>query len=144
MKQISLVNGFEMSAKRTRKRIFLEEMERVATLTELVAQIVPHMPSGKTGRTPYPAKLLLRIHFLQQWFGLSDPAMEEALYDIPLYRQFAGLDIGNRGGPDESTLLRFRRLLEEHQLAARMLLSSTPPWLLKGSCSRTAPSLTPH
>lgn len=121
MKQISLGTGFEMSAKRTRKRIFLEEMERVVPWVELVAQIVPHMPSGKTGRPPYPAELLLRIHFLQQWFGLSDPAMEEALYDVPLYRQFAGLDLGSRGVPDESTLLRFRHLLEEHKLAARML-----------------------
>ena len=84
-----------------------------------MAQIVPHMPSGKTGRTPYPAELLLRIHFLQQWFGLSDPAMEEALYDVQLYRQFAGLDLGSRGVPDESTLLRFRHLLEEHKLAAK-------------------------
>ena len=64
----------------------------------------------------------MRIHFLQQWFGLSDPAMEEALYDVPLYRQFAGLDLGSRSVPDESTLLRFRHLLEEHKLAARMLL----------------------
>lgn len=111
-----------MSAKRTRKRIFLEEMERVVPWNDLVAQIVPHMPSGKTGRPPYPAELLLRIHFMQQWFGLSDPAMEEALYDVPLYRQFAGLDLGSRGVPDESTLLRFRHLLEEHKLAARMLL----------------------
>ena len=122
MKQISLGTGFEMSAKRTRKRIFLEEMERVVPWAELVAQIVPFMPPGKTGRPPYPAELLLRIHFLQQWFGLSDPAMEEALYDVPLYRQFAGLDLGSRGVPDESTLLRFRHLLEEHKLAARMLL----------------------
>ena len=122
MKQISLGTGFEMSAKRTRKRIFLEEMERVVPWNDLVAQIVPHMPSGKTGRPPYPAELLLRIHFMQQWFGLSDPAMEEALYDVPLYRQFAGLDLGSRGVPDESTLLRFRHLLEEHKLAARMLL----------------------
>ena len=122
MKQISLSNGFEMSAKRTRKRAFLEEMARVVPWTDLVALIVPHMPPGKTGRPPYPAELLLRIHFLQQWFGLSDPAMEEALYDIPLYRQFAGLDLGNSRLPDESTLLRFRDLLEAHNLAAKMLL----------------------
>ena len=111
-----------MSAKRTRKRAFLEEMERVVPWTDLVALIVPHMPPGKTGRPPYPAELLLRIHFLQQWFGLSDPAMEEALYDIPLYRQFARLDLGNSRLPDESTLLRFRHLLEAHNLAAKMLL----------------------
>lgn len=122
MKQISLGNGFEMSAKRTRKRVFLEEMERVVPWTELVALIAPHMPAGKTGRPPYPAELLLRIHFLQQWFGLSDPAMEEALYDIPLYRQFAGLDLGNSRLPDESTLLRFRHLLEAHSLSSKMLL----------------------
>lgn len=122
MKQISLGNGFERSAKRTRKRAFLEEMERVVPWTELVALIVPYMPAGKTGRPPYPAELLLRIHFLQQWFGLSDPAMEEALYDVPLYRQFAGLDLGNSRLPDESTLLRFRHLLEAHNLSARMLL----------------------
>ena len=122
MKQISLGNGFEMSAKRTKKRAFLEEMERVVPWTDLVALIVPHMPTGKTGRSPYPAELLLRIHFLQQWFGLSDPAMEEALYDVPLYRQFAGLDMGNSRLPDESTLLRFRHLLEAHNLAAKMLL----------------------
>src|SRR5574343_841066 len=122
MKQISLGTGFEMSAKRTRKRIFLEETERVVPWAGLVALLVPPMPPGKTGRPPYPAELLLRIHFLQQWFGLSDPAMEEALYDVPLYRQFAGLDLGSRGVPDESTLLRFRHLLEEHKLAAKMLL----------------------
>ena len=122
MKQIGLGNGFEMSSKRTRKRVFLEEMERVVPWTELVALILPHMPAGKMGRLPYPAELLLRIHFLQQWFGLSDPAMEKALYDIPLYRQFAGLDLGNSRLPDESTLLRFRHLLEAHNLVARMLL----------------------
>ena len=121
MKQISLGNEFGLSAKRTRKRIFLDDMDRVIPWSALLAEIAPHMPPGKTGRPPYPAALLLRIHFLQQWFGLSDPAMEEALYDVPLYRQFAGLDIGQCPVPDESTLLRFRHLLEAHQLAARML-----------------------
>ena len=122
MKQISLGTGFELSAKRTRKRVFLEEMERVVPWQELLTLIVPHMPAGKTGRPPYSAELLLRIHFLQQRFGLSDPAMEEALYDVPLYRQFAGLDVGSGKVPDESTLLRFRHLLETHNLAAHMLL----------------------
>jgi len=98
---------------------------------------VPHMPPGKTGRPPYPAELLLRIHFLQQWFGLSDPAMEEALYDVPLYRQFAGLDLGNRGVPDESTLLRFRHLLEEHKLAAKMLLVINTTLAAQGLMLRT-------
>lgn len=87
MKQISLGTGFETCAKRTQKRVFPEEMERVIPWTELVPQILPHMPSGKTGRPPYPAGLLLRIRFLQQWFGLPAPAVQEALYDIPLKRQ---------------------------------------------------------
>jgi IS5 family transposase len=64
---------------------------------------------------------MLRIHFMQQWFSLSDPAMEEALHDTPIYREFAGLDNGMSRIPDETTILRFRRLLEEHQLADQML-----------------------
>jgi IS5 family transposase len=72
-------------------------------------------------RPPFPVATMLRIHFMQQWFGLSDPAMEEALYDVPLYREFAGLDEGMTRLPDESTILRFRHLLETHGLAAQML-----------------------
>ena len=64
---------------------------------------------------------MLRIHFLKQWFGLSDPAMEEALHDVPLYREFAGLDAGASRLPDESTILRFRHLLEAHNLSGQML-----------------------
>ncbi|MGF6547450.1 IS5 family transposase [Paraburkholderia youngii] len=83
--------------------------------------IEPHYPRGKTGRPPFPIATMLQIHFMQQWFGLSDPAMEEALYDVPLYREFAGLDEGMTRLPDESTILRFRHLLETHGLAAQML-----------------------
>ncbi|BEU75071.1 hypothetical protein MAFF211271_46260 (plasmid) [Ralstonia syzygii subsp. indonesiensis] len=64
---------------------------------------------------------MLRVHFLQQWFGLVDPAMEEALHDVPLYREFAGLDNRTMCPPDESTILRFRHLLEKHKLAAQIL-----------------------
>lgn len=86
IKQLSLASGFELSGKRTRKRVFLEEMDRVVPWAGLVTLIEPHY-SGKsaTGRPPFACELMLRIHFLQQWFGLSDPAMEEALYDVPLY-----------------------------------------------------------
>ncbi len=89
---------------------------------ELVAIIKPHAPAAgpRGGRPPFAVETMLRIHFLQHWFGLSDPAMEEALYDIPLYRQFAGLDIGADRLPDESTILRFRHLLEEHGLSQRI------------------------
>ncbi|PQP04158.1 IS5/IS1182 family transposase, partial [Burkholderia cepacia] len=75
----------------------------------------------KRGRPPFAVEAMLRIHFLQQWFGLSDPAMEEALHDVPLYREFAGLDNWTVRQPDESTILRFRHLLEKHKLAAQIL-----------------------
>ena len=122
MKQISLaVTGFELAAKRTRKREFLEEMDRVVPWSQLLALIAPHAPAGKTGRPPFDPEVMLRIHLLQQFFGHSDPAMEEALHDIPLYREFARLDAGITRLPDESTILRFRHLLEAHDLGAQIL-----------------------
>jgi transposase, IS5 family len=110
-----------LTTKRTRKREFLDEMRRVVPWLKLIALIEPHYPTGKTGRPPFPIATMLHIHFMQQWFGLSDPAMEEALYDVPLYRDFAGLDGGMTRLPDESTILRFRHLLEAHGLAAQIL-----------------------
>jgi len=122
MNQISLSQtGFELSAKRTRKRIFLDEMQCIIPWDILVGMIAKHAPSGANGRPPFPVAVMLRIHFMQQWFTLSDPAMEEALHDVLIYREFAGLDTGMTRIPDESTILRFRRLLEEHNLAAQML-----------------------
>ena len=122
MKQISLAaTGFELAAKRTRKREFLDEMDRVIPWSQLLALIAPHAPAGKTGRPPFAAEVMLRIHLLQQFFGHSDPAMEEALHDIPLYREFAQLDVGTTRLPDESTILRFRHLLEAHDLGAQIL-----------------------
>lgn len=121
MKQADL--GLNLSVKRTRKREFLEEMQRVVPWAELIALIEPHYPKGKTGRPPMGIATMLRVHFLQQWFGLSDPAMEEALHDVPLYREFADLEGPMRRLPDESTILRFRHLLEEHGLAAQILVT---------------------
>lgn len=88
---------------------------------DLLAPIAPHAPAGKTGRPPFALEVMLRIHLLQQFFGHSDPAMEEALHDIPLYREFARLDAGMTRLPDESTILRFRHLLEAHDLGAQIL-----------------------
>jgi IS5 family transposase len=113
--------GLNLSTKRTRKREFLDEMTRVVPWQKLIALIEPHYPKGKTGRPPFPIQTMLRIHFMQQWFSLSYPAMEEALHDIPLYREFAMLGAGMTRLPDESTILRFRHLLEAHGLSARML-----------------------
>ena len=112
-----------MVTKRTRKREFLEEMNLVVPWTELVTLIQSHAPVSKTGRPPFPVSTMLRIHFMQQWFGLSDPAMEEALHDMALFREFAQLDAGATRLPDESTILRFRHFLEAHQLAIQMLAS---------------------
>lgn len=119
MKQQSL--GLGTSSKRTRKREFLDEMERVVPWSDLVALIAPYMPEGRRGRPPFAVEAMLRIHFMQQWFTLSDPAMEEALHDVPLFRDFAGLGGWDERLPDESTILRFRHLLEEHKLSAQIL-----------------------
>jgi IS5 family transposase len=118
MKQADL--GLNLTTKRTRKREFLAEMERVVPWAALVALITPYAPEGRRGRPPFPVETMLRIHFMQQWFTLSDPAMEEALHDVPLFREFAGLN-WDAPLPDETTILRFRRLLEEHKLAPRIL-----------------------
>jgi IS5 family transposase len=90
MKQADL--GLNLSTKRTRKREFLDEMDRVVPWAALVELVAAHAPEGKKGRPPFPIETMLRIHFMQQWFTLSDPAMEEALHDVPLFREFAGLD----------------------------------------------------
>jgi transposase, IS5 family len=106
--------------KRTRREVFLAEMEQVVPWQPLLALIAPHYPSlGRPGRQPYPLETMLRVHFLQQWYGLSDPAMEEALYEIPTLRRFAGLG-GLDTFPDETTILNFRRLLERHGLARKI------------------------
>lgn len=120
MKQADL--GLNLTSKRTRKREFLDEMNRVVPWSELVALVASFAPEGRRGRPPFAVEAMLRIHFMQQWFGLSDPAMEEALHDVPLYREFAGLDNWMTRLPDESTVLRFRRLLEKHKLAAKILV----------------------
>ena len=119
MKQADL--GLNLTTKRTRKREFLDEMNHVVPWPSLVELVTPYAPEGKKGRPPFPVETMLRIHFMQQWFTLSDPAMEEALHDVPLFREFAGLDNWNTRLPDESTILRFRHLLETHKLAAQML-----------------------
>jgi IS5 family transposase len=119
MKQLGL--GLNLSTKKTRKREFLDEMERVVPWAALVQVVQPYYPKAKTGRPPFGIETMLRIHYLQQWFALSDPAMEEALHDMPVFREFAGLDDGVSRLPDESTILRFRHLLERHDLAGDML-----------------------
>jgi IS5 family transposase len=118
--------------KRTRRELFLEEMEQVVPWKALLSLIDPHYPKqGRRGRQPYPMATMLRIHFLQQWYALSDPAMEEALYDTPVMRRFSqlgGLDVI----PDETTILNFRRLLERHDLARQLLFKVNADLSRKG------------
>ena len=118
MKQANL--GLNLSLKRTRKRQFLEQMDQVVPWAALVELIAPYYPEGRTGRPPFSLQTMLRTHFMQQWFTLSDPAMEEAFFDTPLYRDFAQLQELSRL-PDESTVLRFRHRLEAHKLAEQIL-----------------------
>ncbi len=118
MKQFAL--PLNLSHRRTRKREFLDAMERAVPWAALLALIAPLAPRKRTGRPPFALEAMLRIHFLQQWFSLSDLAMEEALFDVPLYREFAGLG-GMSRLPDRVSILRFRHLLEEHRLAEQFL-----------------------
>ena len=121
-------------ALRTRKREFLDEMNLVVPWAELVLLIAPHAPTpgAKGGRPPFAVETMLRIHFVQQWFNLSDPAMEEALYDMALFREFVGLDAGEDSLPDESTILRFRHLLEAHCLSLQILATVNATLAAKG------------
>jgi transposase, IS5 family len=136
MKQADL--GLDLSAKRTRKRQFLDEMERVVPWSELTALIEPHYTKkSSVGRPPFALASMLRIHFLQQWFALSDPAMEEALFDVPLFREFAQLPSGVARLPDESTILRFRHLLEQHGLAEKILAAVNDTLSSKGLLLRS-------
>ena len=118
MKQATL--SLDLSAKKTRKQVFLDQMDQVVPWAALVELIAPYYPEGRTGRPPFSLMTMLRVHFMQQWFTLSDPAMEEAFFDTPLYREFAQLQEFSRL-PDESTILRFRHRLEKHKLAEQIL-----------------------
>jgi len=116
-----MMTGFERYTKKTRRAQFLEEMEQVVPWGKLCALIEPHYPKAGNGRRPVGVERMLRIYFLQQWFNLADPAVEEALYDSVGMRQFVGIDLGREPVPDETTVCKFRHLLEEHGLGGEML-----------------------
>ena len=109
--------GLSRPRKRTRREVFLDQMAAVVPWERFEQLICPHYPVAGRGRRPYPLRAMLKIHFMQQWFGLSDPAMEEALWETPLLRQFAGIGPDFEGVPDETTILKFRHLLEQHELS---------------------------
>jgi IS5 family transposase len=112
---------FEKYRKKTRKEMFLEEMDHIIPWQEMSQAVEPHYPAPKgAGRRPIGIERMLRIHFLQHWFELSDPGVEEALYDSRAMRQFVGIDLGKEPVPDESTVLQFRHLMERHQLGDKL------------------------
>jgi IS5 family transposase len=120
-KQMTLTGtGFEKFGKTTRRAQFLAEMERVVPWRELGALVEPVYPKGEGGRPAVPLERMLRIYFLQQWFNLSDPAVEEALYDMASMREFAGIDLNSEAPPDETTVCKFRHLLERNNLGTQI------------------------
>jgi transposase, IS5 family len=121
MGQISFADAeYAGKRKKTRREIFLEEMELVVPWKALLKVIEPFYPVAGRGRRPYALQAMLRVHLMQNWFVLSDPAMEEALYEIASLRSFAGLKL-SEPIPDETTILNFRHMLEENDLAEDIL-----------------------
>jgi transposase-like protein DUF772 len=127
MRQKTLAEGsFEKYRKPTRREVFLDEMDQVVPWTELCELIAPVYPKGKgPGRPRVGLERMLRIYFLQHWFNLSDPGVEEALYDSRAMRQFVGIDLGKEPAPDETTVCKFRHLMEVHELGARLFEAIT-------------------
>lgn len=118
---LAMMTGFERYGKKTRRAKFLEEMEEVVPWQQLCALVEPHYARAGNGRPPVGVERMLRVYFLQQWFNLSDPGVEEALYDSAVMREFVGIDLGREPAPDETTVCKFRHLLEEHDLGGQML-----------------------
>jgi IS5 family transposase len=117
MSQTSFAQSeFAGKKKITRREKFLARMEEVIPWAKLLAVIEPHYPKGARGRPPVGLERMLRVYFLQQWYGLADEALEDALYDSQALRGFARIDLADEGVPDATTLLKFRRLLETHDL----------------------------
>jgi IS5 family transposase len=121
MKQTTFASvAWDRKGKITRRERFLAEMDAVIPWARLLALIEPHYPKAGNGTQPKPMELMLRIYFMQNWFNLSDPQAEDSLYDIESMRRFAGIELLGHDIPDESTILRFRHLLEQHQLTERI------------------------
>jgi transposase, IS5 family len=117
MKQTTFASiAWNAKGKVTRRERFLSEMDRVVPWARLCALVEPHYPKGARGRPLMPLERMLRIYFMQQWFNLSDPAAEDALYDSESIRRFAGVELAEDAVPDETTILKFRHLLERHRL----------------------------
>ena len=115
--------SFVKYGRKSKRELFLDQMNQVVPWSELLALVEPVYPKAGNGRQPVGLSIMLRTYFLQQWFGFSDPGMEEAFYDSPVLQRFAGVDLGLAAAPDETTILRFRHLLEQHDLCGEMLMT---------------------
>jgi len=121
MKQLNFATlAYQNKKVVTKREAFLKEMEQVVPWKRLLNLIEPHYPKKGKGRPPIPMETMLRIYFLQQWYALSDPSAEEALYDIESMRRFALLELCKDAIPDETTILNFRRLIEKHKLSVAL------------------------
>jgi len=118
-----MLAGFEKYKKVTRRAQFLSDMQSVVPWDKLIGLVRPHYPKlgEQGGRPPIPLERMLRVYCLQLWFNLSDPAVEEALYDVDSMRRFVGIDLGAEAPPDETTICKFRHFLEQHDLSGRVL-----------------------
>ena len=121
--QVSFAQAeYDKKKKRTRREVFLEKMEQVVPWARLIEVIEPHYPkSGRRGRPPIGLERMLRMYFVQQWYGLADEAVEDAIYDSQALRHFMAIDLGRQSVPDATTLMGFRHLLEAHELTQAML-----------------------
>ena len=115
--------SFSKYGRNSKRELFLDQMNQVVPWSDLLALVEPVYPKAGNGRQPVGLAIMLRTYFLQQWFGFSDPGMEEAFYDSPVLQRFAGVDLGVAAAPDETTILRFRHLLEQHELCGEMLMT---------------------
>jgi IS5 family transposase len=129
---LAAVRGFEAHGRATRKAQFLARMETLVPWSEFCTLIEPHYPKAGNGRPPVGLERMLRMYLVANWFNLSDEACEDALYDLPTFREFCRIDLGRERVPDATTLLNFRHLLEQHQIGAALFAKVGELLLAKG------------
>jgi IS5 family transposase len=136
---------FQKYGRKIRRGLFLDEMELVVPWSGLLAAVRPHYAVAGNGRRPVGLELMLRVYLVQQWFILSDPGVEQALYESPVLQRFVGVDLGAAPAPDETTISRFRHLLEKHDLCDVMLDAVYSPHVVwfcgrgsSGACDRSS------
>jgi IS5 family transposase len=118
---------YQKYGRKSRRELFLDAMDFLLPWSAMCLLVEPHYPKADNGRRPVGLEIMLRTYFVQQWFNLSGPGVEEALYESPVLQRFTGVDLGAAPAPDETTICRFRHLLEKHDLCGLMLENGEPP-----------------